>query len=161
MAYAAITLTTSNSKTRQPNKYSLNLSNGITLKNSLVSLTHCSIYYTWRKLNLCTTITHFLANINHKKTHDITIPDGSYSIDELSNYIHFTLVQNGCAKDFNTPSGIRIYANPVLNRVTISVNEEFELNLGKGLAHFLGFDSSQVSIANTEVTGALKRNTER
>ena len=162
MAYSAITLTTSNSKTKHPNKYSLKLSNDLTLKDSLVSLTHCSIYYTWR--NVKSMYNNNTLSYKHKpsnKTHDITIPDGSYSIDDLSNYIHFTMVQNSYAKDFNTPSGIRIYANPVFNRVTISVSEEFELNLGKGLAHFLGFDSSQFSITNTEVNGALKPNTER
>ena len=77
-------------------------------------------------------------HIPSNKTHTITVPDGSYSIDDLSNYIHFTMVRDGCANSFNTPSGIRIYANPVFNRVTISVNEEFELNLGKGLAYLLG-----------------------
>ena len=128
----------------------------------MVSLTHCSIYYTWR--NIKASYGNNTASYRHipsNKTHTVTIPDGSYSIDDLSNYIHFTMVRDGYAKSFNTPSGIRIYANPVFNRVTISVNEEFELNLGKGLAYLLGFDVSQLPLTNTEVNRALKPSTER
>ena len=71
------------------------------------------------------------------------------------------MIQNGYNKDVDEKFGINIYANPVFNRVTISVNDEFELNLGKGLAKFLGFNRSQLPITSTEVSGALKASTER
>ena len=71
------------------------------------------------------------------------------------------MVRDGYPKSFNTPSGICISANAVFNRVTVSVNEEYELKLGKRHAYLLEFDVSQLPLANTEVNGALKPSTER
>lgn len=162
MAYSAITLTTNNSKTSEPHKYKLTLSNDLTLKDSLISLTHCSLYYTWRNIKAIYNNNVFsYKHLPSSKTHTIKIPDGSYEISDINNYIRFTMIQNGYNKDVDDKFGINIYANPVFNRVTISVNDEFELNLDEGLAEFLGFDKSQLPITNTEVYGALKASTER
>ena len=137
MVYSAITLTTDNSKTKEPHKYILNLSNDLTLKDSLTSLTHCSLYYTWRNIkdiynNNEFSYTHLASN----KTHQIKIPDGSYNITDINNFIRFTMIQNGYNKDVNDVFGINIYANPVFNRVTNSVNNEFSLNFNPVLQSF-------------------------
>ena len=71
------------------------------------------------------------------------------------------MIQNGYNKDVNEVFGINIYTNPVFNRVTISVNNEFSLNLGSGLAKFLGFDSNQLPITNQEISGLHRANIER
>ena len=49
----------------------------------------------------------------------------------------------------------------MFNRVTVSVNDEFELSFGTGLADFLGFNQAQLAIINTEIHGAFKPSTER
>ena len=71
------------------------------------------------------------------------------------------MIQNGYNKQVDEVFGINVYANPVFNRVTISVNNEFSLNLGSGLAKFLGFDSTQLPITNQEVSGQHRANVER
>ena len=71
------------------------------------------------------------------------------------------MIQNGYAKDDEDTSKINLYANPVFNRVTVSVNDEFKLFLGEGLSEFLGFNQSQLPITNAEVHCALKPSTER
>ena len=137
MAYSAITLTTKNSGTSDPHKYKLSLSNDLMLKDSLISLTHCSLYYTWRNIkSIYNNNTFSYKHIPTNTIHSHVIPDGSYEISDINNFIHFTMIQNGCNKTVSESFGINIYANPVFNRVTISVNDEFELNLGKGLAGF-------------------------
>ena len=57
--------------------------------------------------------------------------------------------------------GINIYTNPVFNRVPISVNNQFSLNLGLGLSKFLGFDSTQLPITKQEVSGQYRANAKR
>ena len=89
------------------------------------------------------------------------MPDVSYDISDINNYIRFTMIQNGYNKDLSEAFGINVYTNPVFNRVTISVNNEFSLNLGMGLAKFLGFDSTQLQITNQEVSGQYRANVER
>ena len=79
--------------------------------------------------------------------------DGSYDVSDIKNYIRFTMIQNGYNKDVSDTFGINVYSNPVFNRVTISVNNEFSLNLGLGLAKFLGFDSNQLPITNQKISG--------
>ena len=71
------------------------------------------------------------------------------------------MIQNGYNKDVNDTFGINVYSNPVFNRVTISVNNEFSLNLGLGLAKFLGFDSNQLPITNQEISGLYRTKIER
>mgnify|MGYP000277139830 CR=1 FL=1 len=83
--YTRLTLSTSNSKTNEPHKYRLNLSNDLILDNSIISLAHCSIYYTWRNIksiynNHKFSYRHLASNI----TYTMTIPDGSYSIDDIN-----------------------------------------------------------------------------
>ena len=51
--------------------------------------------------------------------------------------------------------GINIYANPVYNRVTISVSADFRFSMDDGLAETLGFDSGQKVFSNTEENGNL------
>ena len=51
--------------------------------------------------------------------------------------------------------GINIYANPVYNRVTISVSADFRFSMDDGPAETLGFDNGQKVISNTEDNGNL------
>ena len=162
MAYSGITLTTNSSLTSASHKYKLALSNNLTLRNSLVSLTHCSLYYTWRNIKASYNNNELsYKHIKSNRTHHITIPDGSYSILDINYFIRFTMVQNAYTKGDEDNSGINIYANPVFNRVTVSVNDEFELSFRTRLADFLGFDQAQLPITNTEIHGAFKPSTER
>ena len=56
------------------------------------------------------------------------MPDGSYDITDINNYIRFTMIQNEYNVDVSEDFGIIMYANPVFNCVTISVNNEFNLH---------------------------------
>ena len=100
MAYSAKTLTTDNSQTRESHRFQLPLSNDLTLKNSFTSLTHCSLYYNWRNIRDVYNNNEFsYPHLASNKTHRIKLPDGSYDISDINNYIRFTMIQNGYNKD--------------------------------------------------------------
>ena len=79
MAYSAITLTTNNSETSEPHKYRLALSNDLSLRNSLVSLTHVSLYYAWRNIkasynNNKLSYKHIASNKKHSTLQFVMVP---------------------------------------------------------------------------------------
>ena len=63
------------------------------------------------------------------------------------------MIQNGYNKSPDEKFGINVYPNPVHYRITVSVNDEFELNMKPGFAEFLGFDQSQLPIRDDELHG--------
>ena len=143
-------------------KLTLTIHKAYTYYPHMGSLPHCSLYYTWRNIKASYNNNNlFYKHIKSNRTHHITIPDGSYSILDINYFMRFTMIQNRYSKDDEDNSGINIYANPVFNRVTVSVNDEFELSFGTGLADFLGFDQAQLPISNTEIHGAFNPSTER
>ena len=157
----SIVLSTANSKTDRNNVLRLNLTSDLKLEDNLVSLSHCSVYYTWKNFkreygNTDFTYTDLQANV----TYPITIPDGSYSIKDINHFIHHSMNLNSHVNSDGT-FGIDLYANSVYNRVTISVSADYRFSMSNGLAETMGFDSSQTSITNTEVNGTLVPKIER
>jgi hypothetical protein len=83
-----------------------------------------------------------------KKIETVLIPDGSYSVKDINNYLHLYMHNQ---KHVN-PSGsydINLYANPVYNRVTASVQKDYELIFESQLLDTLGFDYNQMPISHT------------
>ena len=156
-----VVLSTANAKTDKNNVLRLNLTTNLKLENNLISLNHLNIYYNWKNFkaeygNTAFEYTHVRSNIIYK----VRIPDGSYSVSDLNNFIHHNMQAN----KFENADGsfdINIYPNNVYNRVTITVSNDFILNLSDGLMTTLGFDSSQKNITNTEINGNLVPKLER
>lgn len=74
----------------------------------------------------------------------IIIPDGSYSIEDLNNFIHLHLNLKQGRTEIDRDFGINLYANPTYNRVSVQVDDEYILVMSEGLAETLGSESQIV-----------------
>ena len=87
-----ILVNTENSKLNEPHKYILNFSQRLDLRNSDkdVALRNLSIYYTWKNIR---------KQYRNKKLKIIAptwnaefeLPDGSYSVSDIQDYIEFII----------------------------------------------------------------------
>ena len=79
-----------NSKTSEPHRFKLNLTDKLNLKNPNMGLVDLSIYYTWKKIKS-------EYNNNKFKISPLTwndtfnLPDGSYSIADIQDYFEFII----------------------------------------------------------------------
>ena len=89
------------------------------------------------------------------------MPDGSYDISDINNYICFIMIMNAYNKDVNEVFDINLYANLIFNRVTGSVNSAFSQTLGSGLAKPFGSDFNQLPITNQEIFRLHRARVER
>ena len=152
-----IVLTTANSSTAEQHKYSYKLTNTIHLKGHKICLSNLSIYYTWKniKAEYNNNVMSYHV-IDHNKTKVIVLPDGSYSINDINNYLHMAMVQNGDAVKDDYP--ISIYSNPTFNRVTVTVKPNFEFIMGQGMAGVLGYSNPVItSTSNGDLVPKLER----
>ena len=108
-----------NSKTTDPHRLKLNLTDKINLKRSdkYVALSHLSIFYTWKNMKK-------LYNNNKFKISAPTwnkvfvLPDGSYSVSDIQDYFKYILKNYETVID--NPS-IRIYVNKTESRITCKI----------------------------------------
>ena len=102
-------MNTENSKTNEPHKFRLSLSNELNLKNrnKNIALGNLSIYYTWKNIKSA-------YNNNKLKISAPTwngtfnMPDGSYSIEDLQDYFEFIIKKHETLTE-NPPA--QIYPN--------------------------------------------------
>ena len=87
-----IFMNTENSKASEPNRFKLNLSDKLNLKNpnKNMALTNLSIYYTWKNIK-----SEYKTNklkISAPTWNDtFDLPDGSYSISDIQDYFEFII----------------------------------------------------------------------
>jgi hypothetical protein len=118
-----IVLNASNFDTNTTNRMVLNLPNGADLRNMQVSLQSASVPYSWRNITTDrgnNSLSYLWNGVNF----NIVIPDGFYSIAELSEYIKFVMEDNG--HYLVNADGINVYylslaVNPVYYRVTLTL----------------------------------------
>ena len=157
----SIVLTTANSKTSENHKLRLELSSDLRLNESVVSLSHLNLYYTWNNFSEQYGNNRFW--YLHKPsgtTVRVIIPDGSYSVEDINNFLHLTMTDNNHVNADGT-FGINIYANLTYNRVTIRVSADFEVTLHAGIRESLGFEQSQNPLTNGAFNGLNTAKIER
>jgi hypothetical protein len=99
------------------------------------------MYYSWPNIKS----SYGNNKCKYKRTTDnrefiITIPDGSYEIKDINNYLHFVMKENGDKEDDKGKYPIELYANPIYQRVTITAKDKYILELPiDGLGKVLGF----------------------
>ena len=119
-----IVLTNSNAGTEVKSKLSLKLTNPMRLDNCSVCVSDISMYYSWPNIkssygnNKCK-YKRMADNVEY----DITIPDGSYGVKDINNYLHFVMKNNGDNPDSNGIYSINLYENRIYQRVTISAKD--------------------------------------
>ena len=133
-----------NSKTSDPHRLLINLSNKIDLKinEKDFALSNVSIYYTWKnikKLNKKNKFKISALTWNDK----FELPDGSYTVSDIQDYFEYTLKKHGEKTD--SPS-IRIYVNKIENRNTFKIKTVQYLKLlTPGTMKLLGSTKSKMT----------------
>ena len=119
-----IFLNSGNSKKVDNNRLILDIPVPIDLNGSQrhVFLSNLSIYYTWR--NITSEFNNNKFKINTPKwSEEVTLPDGSYSIEKIDEYLGLIF------KKHDFPKSIFIYADTVENRVTFKIKDGSSLEL--------------------------------
>ena len=100
-----------NSKTSEPHRFKLDLTDKINLKNpnKNMALANLSIYYTWK--NIKSEYKNNKFKISAPTWNDtFDLPDGSYSISDIQDYFEFIIKKHETLTE-NPP--VQIYPNKI------------------------------------------------
>ena len=104
-------MNTLNSKTNESNRFIYQFTDKLNLKNPKknMALANLSIYYTWKNINSEYGNNRFKI---HAPTwnHEFNLPDGSYSVSGIQNYLEYTIKKYETIAD-NPP--VQIYVNKI------------------------------------------------
>ena len=115
------------SKTPYPHRLLLNLTDkiGLRTKNKQIALSNLSSYYTWKNIKKLYQNNKFKISAP-TQNEEFELPDGSYSISDIQDYLEYILKKHG-EKKIN-PS-IKIYINKIENRITFKIKTGHYLEL--------------------------------
>ena len=122
-----IFLNTENSKTNEPHKFRLSLSDKLDLKNpnKNIALGNLSIYYTWKSIKpTCNNNKFKISPLTWNDTFDL--PDGSYSIADVQDYFEFIIKKH---ETLTEDSPVEIYPNRIKHRIAFKIKTEYKLEL--------------------------------
>ena len=122
-----ICMNTENSKTNEPHKFRLTLSNKLNLKNSNknIPLGNLSIYYTWKNVKSAYNNNQFkISAPSWNDTFDL--PDSFYSIEDIQDYFEFTVKKHETLTE-NPP--IEIYPNKIKNRIVFKTKNRVQISI--------------------------------
>ena len=110
-----IFMNTENSKTNEPHKFVLNLSQKLDLRSSdkHVALQNISIYYTQR-VTRKQSINNKLKIITPTWNDEFELTDGSYSVSDIQDHIEYIIKKH---EGSTTIPPIHIYINRINNRL--------------------------------------------
>ena len=120
-------MNTENSKTSEPHRFKLDLTDKLNLKNpnKNMALANLSIYYTWK--NIKSEYNNNKFKISAPTWNDtFDLPDGSYSIDDIQDYFEFIIKKHETLTE-NPP--VRIYPNKIKNRIVFKIKTGYKLEL--------------------------------
>ena len=118
-------MNTENSKTSEPHRFKLDLTDKRNLKdpNKNMTLSNLSIYYTWKKIKSEYNNNKFkILAVTWNDTFDL--PDGSYYIADIQDYFQFIIKKFETLTE-NPP--IQIYPNKIKNRTVFKIRAEYKL----------------------------------
>ena len=120
-------MNTENSKTSEPHRFKLDLTDKLNLKNpnKNMALANLSIYYTWKNIK---------SEYNNNKfkisaptwNYTFDLPDGSYSIDDIQNYFEYIIKKH---ETLSEDLPIEIYPNKIKNRFVFKIKTGYKLEL--------------------------------
>ena len=117
---------TEKSKTNEPHKFRLSLSDKLNLKNpdKNIAFGNLSIYYTWKNIKSAFNNKFKISAPTWNNTFDL--PDGSYSIADIQDYFGFIIKKYKTLTE-NPP--IEIYPNKIKNRIVFKIKTGYKLEL--------------------------------
>ena len=120
-------MNTENSKTNEPHRFKLDLTDKLNLKNpnKNMALANLSIYYTWKNIKSEYSNNKFkISAPTWNETFDL--PDGSYSVDDIQDYFEFIIKKHETLTE-NPP--VQIYPNKIKNRIVFKIKTGYKLEL--------------------------------
>ena len=107
-----------NSKTNEPHKFRLSLSDKLNLRNlnKNIALGNLSIYYTWKIIKSAYNNKFKISAPTWNDTFDL--PDGCYSIEDIQDYFEFIIKKHETLTE--NPS-IEMYPNKIKNRIVFKI----------------------------------------
>ena len=111
-----------NSKTSDPQRPSLNLTDKINLKRSdkYVALSNLTNYYRWKNIKKSFKSNKFKIS-GPTWNEEFELPDGSYSVSDMQDYFEYIFKKHEAAA--NNPS-IMIYVNKIEKKITFKIKKE-------------------------------------
>ena len=122
-----IFMNTENSKTNEPHRFRLDLTDTLNLKNpnKNMTLVNLSIYYTWKNIKTEYNNNKFkISAPTWNETFDL--PDGSYIIAYIQDYFEFIIKKHETLTE--NPS-VKIYSNKVKSRIVFKIKDGYKLEL--------------------------------
>ena len=122
-----IFMNTENSKTNEPHRFKLDLTDKLNLENpnKNMALANLSIYYTWKNIKLEYSNNKF--EVSAPTSNDtFDLPDGSYSIADIQDYFEFIIKKHEAITE-NSP--VQIYPNKIKNRIVFKIKTGYKLEL--------------------------------
>ena len=120
-------MNTENSKTSEPHRFKLDLTDKLNLKNpnKIMSLANLSTYCAWKNIK---------SEYNNNKftilaptwNYFFDLPDGSYSIADIQDYFGFIIKKH---ETLTKNSPIQIYPNKFKNRIVFKIKTGYKLEL--------------------------------
>ena len=120
-------MNTENSKTSEPHKVKLDLTDKRNLKNpdKNKALANLSIFYTWKNIK---------SEYNNNKfkisaptwNYTFDLLDGSYSISNIQDYFEFIIKKH---KTLTKNSPVQIYRNKIKHKIVLKIKTNFKLEL--------------------------------
>ena len=120
-------MNTKNSKTNEPHRFKLDLTDKLNLKDPKknMALANLSIYYTWKNIKSEYNNNKFkISAPTWNETFDL--PDGSYSIVDIQDYFEFIIKKHETLTE-NPP--VQIYVNKIKNRIVFKIKTGYKLEL--------------------------------
>ena len=120
-------MNTENSKTSEPHRFKLDLTDNHHLKNlnKNIALVNLSIYYTWKNIKSEYKSNKFKTSApTWNDTFDLL--DGSYSIADIQDYFEFIIKK--CETLIENPP-IQIYSNKIKSIIVFKIKTSYKLEL--------------------------------
>ena len=120
-------MNTENSKTSEPHRFKLNLTDKLNLKdpNKNMALTNLSIYHTWKNIKSEYNNNKFkISTPTWNDTFDL--PDRFYSIADIQDYLEFIIKKD---ETLTEHPPVEIYPNKMKNRIVFKIKIGYKLEL--------------------------------
>ena len=120
-------MNTENSKTNEPHRLKLDLTDKLNLKNPSknMALANLSIYYTWQIIKSEYNNNKFKISVP-TWNYTFDLPNGSYSISDIQDYFEFIIKKHETLTE-NPP--IQIYPNKIKNRIVLKIKTGYKFKL--------------------------------
>ena len=122
-----IFMNTDNNKTNESHKFVRNLSQRLDLRrsNKHVALQNSFMYYTWKNVRK-EYKNNKLKIIAPTWNDEIELPDGSYSMSDIQDYIKYIIKKH---EKLTTIPPIHVYVNRIDNRLVFQIKYGYKLKL--------------------------------